>query len=45
MKGAAQLDVAGLPADKGLSDDFSVAEKVAIYNFIDKAGLGMSASN
>jgi hypothetical protein len=45
LKGAAQLDPASLPPAKGPSDDFIVAEKVATYNFMDKAGLGTSASN
>jgi hypothetical protein len=45
LKGVAQLDLASLPADKGPGDDFSVAEKVATYLFMDKAGLGTSASN
>jgi hypothetical protein len=45
LKGAAQLDPAGLPTAKGPSDDFSKAEKVATYNFMDRAGLGTSASN
>jgi hypothetical protein len=44
LKCATQLDATGLPAAKGPSDDFSVAEKVATYNFIDKAGLGTSAT-
>ena len=45
LKRAAQLDHASLPAAKGPCDDFSVAEKVATYNFMDRVGLGTSASN
>lgn len=45
LKGIEQLDLASLPSAKGPSDGLSMAEKIATYKFMDKAGLGTSASN
>jgi len=45
LKGAKLLDPATLPAAKGPYDGFSVAEKIATYNFSEIAGLGTSSES
>lgn len=45
LKGAKVLDPATLPAPKGPLDGFSVAEKIATYNFMRSAGFGTSPEN